>query len=473
MSKSLAIAVVGHTNVGKTSLLRTLLREQMFGEVSELPSTTRNVRSAQLDMDDAYRLTFFDTPGLEQSQALYKQLEELKQRRQFEHDGKALIEWFLQQESARQEFEQEAKVLNQLLQSDVALFVIDARVPVLPKYLDELAIVRLSATPIIPVLNFVEPNTSLEHWQEALKRVSLHHYVVFDALVPHVDAEKELYQQCAAVLPIVRPHFEALATHRQRELKEQRRAACGWIAETLINVASYEYEVSAELLKNQAVGTAREVISTQRKVRQAEHDCTQGILSIYGFTKDDAALAKLPMSGQGWLLDPFDTEALKTFGIKAAKGVGAGAAGGAAVDLSVGGASLGLFTAAGAAVGGAYQAWKRWRPLIQSQLNKKVRFKVEQEVVSVILVRQTLLVQALAARSHASLLPVELAEVNDQSVLKIPPVLHDALKKVARHPEWSALCAPRRLENSTSRERTRKEIQQYIEQWIAFKLNDL
>ena len=35
----LKLAVVGHTNVGKTSLLRTLTRDVGFGEVSHRPST--------------------------------------------------------------------------------------------------------------------------------------------------------------------------------------------------------------------------------------------------------------------------------------------------------------------------------------------------------------------------------------------------------------------------------------------------
>ena len=43
MTKPLKLAVVGHTNVGKTSLLRTLTRDVGFGEVSHRPSTTRHV----------------------------------------------------------------------------------------------------------------------------------------------------------------------------------------------------------------------------------------------------------------------------------------------------------------------------------------------------------------------------------------------------------------------------------------------
>ncbi|HEX5738724.1 MAG TPA: GTPase domain-containing protein, partial [Hydrogenophaga sp.] len=45
------IAVVGHTNAGKTSLLRTLTRQVRFGEVSERPGTTRHVEAIGLQVD--------------------------------------------------------------------------------------------------------------------------------------------------------------------------------------------------------------------------------------------------------------------------------------------------------------------------------------------------------------------------------------------------------------------------------------
>lgn len=61
----LSLAVVGHTNTGKTSLLRTLLRDSGFGEVRNAPSTTRHVEEAAIS-DGADMLVFlYDTPGLE------------------------------------------------------------------------------------------------------------------------------------------------------------------------------------------------------------------------------------------------------------------------------------------------------------------------------------------------------------------------------------------------------------------------
>ena len=45
---ALRIAVVGHTNAGKTSLLRTLTRRAAFGEVSDRPGVTRHVERIDL-----------------------------------------------------------------------------------------------------------------------------------------------------------------------------------------------------------------------------------------------------------------------------------------------------------------------------------------------------------------------------------------------------------------------------------------
>ena len=70
MKQPLHIAVVGHTNAGKTSLLRTLTRQVSFGEVSDRPGTTRHTESIELRVDGAAAVRFYDTPGLEDSVAL-------------------------------------------------------------------------------------------------------------------------------------------------------------------------------------------------------------------------------------------------------------------------------------------------------------------------------------------------------------------------------------------------------------------
>src|SRR5690625_7952233 len=66
---SLRIAVVGHTNTGKTSLLRTLTRNCKFGQVQASPGTTRHVDGVHIDWAPLRQLRLYDTPGIEHSRA--------------------------------------------------------------------------------------------------------------------------------------------------------------------------------------------------------------------------------------------------------------------------------------------------------------------------------------------------------------------------------------------------------------------
>ena len=70
MSDILRVAVVGHTNTGKTSLLRTLARDVGFGEVSDSAGTTRHVEGLRLMADGVPAVELFDTPGMEDAIAL-------------------------------------------------------------------------------------------------------------------------------------------------------------------------------------------------------------------------------------------------------------------------------------------------------------------------------------------------------------------------------------------------------------------
>jgi len=84
--ESLDIAVVGHTNTGKTSLMRTLTRKRDFGKVSSRPATTRRVEAAELEVSGAV-LRLYDTPGLEDSTGLLAHLDALQAERGGDRTG--------------------------------------------------------------------------------------------------------------------------------------------------------------------------------------------------------------------------------------------------------------------------------------------------------------------------------------------------------------------------------------------------
>ena len=126
----LKIAVVGHTNTGKTSLLRTLTRNTNFGDVADSPGTTRHVEGSALRLNGRPVLEWFDTPGMEDSIALLEYLERLDTPDE-RLDGPTRIRRFLDSTEAHRRYEQEARVLAKMLECDAALYVIDARDPVL------------------------------------------------------------------------------------------------------------------------------------------------------------------------------------------------------------------------------------------------------------------------------------------------------------------------------------------------------
>ncbi|MEO8410720.1 MAG: GTPase domain-containing protein, partial [Propionivibrio sp.] len=93
----IAIAVVGHTNAGKTSLLRTLSRDKSFGHVSGRHGGTQHVEATSVSIDGHPWLKLFDTPGFEDSIALYEYLQQFAAR----ESRRASIEAFLDSPEAR------------------------------------------------------------------------------------------------------------------------------------------------------------------------------------------------------------------------------------------------------------------------------------------------------------------------------------------------------------------------------------
>ncbi|WP_430317447.1 GTPase/DUF3482 domain-containing protein, partial [Pseudomonas nitroreducens] len=309
MTDALKLAVVGHTNVGKTSLLRTLTRDVGFGEVSHRPSTTRHVEGARLSVDGEPLLELYDTPGLEDAIALRDFLDGLERPGE-RLDGPEKLRRFLDGSEARGRFEQEAKVLRQLLASDAGLYVIDAREPVLAKYRDELAVLAACARPLLPVLNFVaSPQHREEQWREALSRLGLHALVRFDSVAPPLDGERRLYESLALLMERARPQLDRLVADHEAQAVARREAGARLIAELLVDVAACRQLVPAG---DAAVRAATETLRNQ--VRQREDTCVKALLSLYAFRKDDARAADLPLMDGRWGDDLFNPETLRQLG---------------------------------------------------------------------------------------------------------------------------------------------------------------
>ncbi len=445
MTEPLKLAVVGHTNVGKTSLLRTLTRDVGFGEVSHRPSTTRHVEGARLSVDGEPLLELYDTPGLEDAIALLDYLERLERPGE-RLDGPARLERFLQGSEARQRFEQEAKVLRQLLASNAGLYVIDAREPVLAKYRDELEVLAGCGKPLLPVLNFVASSQHREpEWREALARLGLHALVRFDSVAPPEDGERRLYESLALLLEDARPALQRLIDDQQAQRQARRHSGKRLIAELLLDCAACRRSVEAE-----PAAEARAIEALRQDVRQREQRCVESLLKLYAFRREDANAGDMPLLDGRWGDDLFNPETLKLLGVRLGSGVAAGAAAGAGVDLLVGGLTLGAAALAGAIAGGALQTARNYGSRLMGKLKGQRELTVDDAVLRLLALRQQQLVTALEGRGHAAQDSIRLAPADDKGWRegKLP----EALRRARAHPQWSTLNSGARVSQAERQE---------------------
>jgi len=280
--RPIRVAVLGHTNTGKTSLLRTLTRDAGFGEVSSRPAVTRHVEGTVLELDDRPLMALYDTPGMEDSIGLLEWLDTEPARRGAA--TRARLETFLASDVARTRFSQEAKGLAQLLSADIALYVIDARDRVLGKHRDELEILARAGRPIVAVLNFTAAeDTRADAWREALSLMGLHAIASFDTVVFDLGDEARLFEKMRTLLDDHRATLDALIEGRRRQHELLLESAARVIADLLVDVAAAVRVVPRDDLD--AVGGEAE--GFRSAVRARERRTIEALLELYRFRTED------------------------------------------------------------------------------------------------------------------------------------------------------------------------------------------
>ncbi len=439
----LKVAVVGHTNTGKTSLMRTLSRDESFGEVSDRPAVTREIEGITLLVAGRPMLELYDTPGLEDSIGLYDHLSAQRTSRHIQDID--VIHQFFDSPEGRTQFAQEAKAIRQLINSDLALYVIDARDRVLGKHRDELAILSMCARPVVPVLNFIaKPEARTSEWRDHLARINLHAVAEFDTVVFDERGEQRLFEKMRTLLPPEKTHaIDALIDDRRRLREQLISNSASLVADLLLDVAAYRIVVD----RPDNTQIERTVEHLREAVRLREQQCVDELLRLHRFRHEDCEPEDLPIINGRWGIDLFNPDAMKQFGIRFGSGAAAGATAGLLIDVLTGGLTLGAGTAAGAAIGGAIGGQKFGRRLLD-KFRGKSEVRCDDAALLLLEARQIALVHALLHRGHASLQPIRLNVPSPLGSSSPPPppqprspraALPEPLELARSRPGWSTI----------------------------------
>lgn len=428
----LNIAVVGHTNTGKTSLIRTMLRSTAFGRIEDAAGTTRHVERATIFAGQEAILNLYDTPGIEDVYALREKLSKMAASKKCAIQA-AILNDFTQQIAPDDPLEQEAKVIRQVLRSDVLLYVIDVREPILEKYLVEIELLSKALKPIIPVFNFIEAHRAdLLKWRQRLAELNIHASLEFDTVAFTFEAEKRLYQKIQSVAEGYYQLLQRLIDFRAQVWRQLCQSAAKRVVALIVTAACYRQTVDRGGQGDTVQSTAQKL---QQAIRQAERDCLHDLLAIFNFTQQDVVLQNLPIQDGHWQLDLFAPGVLKAYGLDIGSSALKGAAAGAGIDLMVGGLSLGAASLLGALAGTGWSTFRRYGKEIQAKIQGTSWLCSDDNTLQILYLRQQQLLNKLMHRGHAA---VHVEQVDSPSALeRLPEDWREIIRILRQNPAWA------------------------------------
>lgn len=204
-ASSVMLSLISHTNVGKTTLARTLLRKDI-GEVFDQPHVTDQCEEhTLLETGDGIALRLWDTPGFGDSFRLWKRLE-----RSDTALGKFMSSVWDRFADRALWCSQQA-IMNVRDQADVVLYLVNcAEGPDEAAYVEpEMQILEWLGKPVIVLLNQMGRPGNIDSearevkaWREKLESVSVvRETMVFDAFARCWALEMVLWQAVREALP--------------------------------------------------------------------------------------------------------------------------------------------------------------------------------------------------------------------------------------------------------------------------------
>jgi len=356
MTAPLVIALAGHANVGKTSLVSALTRDATL-HVGEAAGTTRSYYLKTYAVAGEDVLAFVDTPGFEFASRINKWLDGVAGEGSDRLDGRTALQRFLDDGETHPRHTSEKEALQGVLEADVIAYVADVVLEPEGQVVQEVRLLRRAGVPMIGVLNNLHRDDDrATGWIDMLRREGVDNIVRLDALRFPADQEESFYRALTVMRPEHGATFERIDRLRDRLDDENLVRASVAIAEMLVDCLAFQHVTShgSEEEAKRYRSTANERF--KEMLRERERRCFRAIADIYGFGETSVDGASLDVqSWSGAVTDDlFDPEALRRYGLSAGTLAAVGAVTGSFLDAAGG---LGIGTVIGGIGGAAAGLW--------------------------------------------------------------------------------------------------------------------
>ena len=375
-SNSIQWCLLSHTNIGKTTLTRTLMADDV-GEIEDAAHvTTQSQRYLLQKTQHGDELWLWDTPGFGDSVRLYERLRQ---------QGNPLG-WFLSNVWDRWRdkpfYLSQRALLAARDHADVMLYLVNAAEdPADAGYWSaEMNILAWLNKPVLVLLNQIGSDTTqeqtqrdLQRWKQATQRFQtvVRDVLVLDAFTRSWWHERKMMQSIEPLLPQAKQSaYQRLLAQRAEQQARREQASLQAMTEQLLEAARLHERLEPEqgkLLgrawqslsqitsKLGKASAADDRLSAQAKaaverlmtsLRQSDVQTTQRLLEIHQLDGRAASQIQEQLRDQLKISTPVDAQAASLWGA-----LTAGAATGLGADLMAGGLTLGAGAVLGALVG--------------------------------------------------------------------------------------------------------------------------
>ena len=391
LPRQINLSITSHTNIGKTTMVRTLLRRDVGKVLDQAHVTDQNERFTWLETSEGERLDIWDTPGFGNSVQLLKLL-----KKQGNPIG-WMIAHVWDRFKDRPLWCSQQALKNVRDEADVVLYLVNAlEDPTMASgYIDpEMQLLEWLQKPVLVILNQIgqesasqEQNKRERGWQTLLRKFTVvQGFVALDSFSRCWVLEGVLLEHVQPLLPT---HVEPTMIRLMSSWKEQNIKV---FIKSMDRIAQVIAKAQGDKEEVRGTGHNREL-----HVRRAAQELSgrldghvrlamQDLIEWHGLEGEAEIKIQTqlqdftaPTEGLG-MEEVLGRAALGGFG-----GAAAGTAAGAAIDAATGGMSLGLFALTGAFLGAlGLAAWgkdiegeadtieMKWLPKFLESLSKNL-----------------------------------------------------------------------------------------------------